>query len=366
MTVTIDGTNSQNTHINIDQTSFTIGSVHSQRLKQIAEACGKNDQSTIQLLSSPLDLSEFSPLWSSMTLGCQWVVQGKLSDQPLLCRIPQTPTKGLESKISKLEKQLFRYRQRHPYILARRVAFARKMVEVITGDNSLAQLCKIAKLSNPLELTLPMRSETWMASACMDSGYHTNKTSRMLRKAIEDSIWELNFLLTAFKNTKTGVLTLKLPRDQGLGRDFWVKLTPEQLSGMPRVKSVDCYWHPLYQSPEDKTIFAQIIPAAQKIAPCKESNADETEQRESILANYLATSVASQTEFAISNGRGKVLALPKGIYKFSLHRTANPYSRPNFVSAPEPLLGGGKVEWTSRRPYPVIKETSKISRKAKP
>jgi len=41
-------------------------------------------------------------------------------------------------------------------------------------------------------------------------------------------------------------------------------------------------------------------------------------KQEVIAARYLATSITSETEFVITNGRGKMLRLPMGNYSYTL------------------------------------------------
>jgi hypothetical protein len=68
--------------------------------------------------------------------------------------------------------------------------------------------------------------------------------------------------------------------------------------------------------------------------------------------NYLFASIASETEFPISNGRGKVLRLPVGNYSYvvkqNLQNFQPPPSNPDQVSR-------GEIAWGPRKANPIVK-----------
>lgn len=264
------------------------------------------------------------------------------------------------AKVKESEKQLIRFRSRHPYILARRIAIARKLTESLASfdENVPARLCQLQEASTRPELPLPLNSKNWQDVWCKER-YKTEELKTILKAHLHEALSELGFLLQAFKNTKTGVLTLRIPKAETDRRDFWVKLEPIQIEGLPTFENQHCYWHPFYQSAQNRIFRRLHSPElVSNTASCEKPPQDAVNR----LASYYTGSVSSETEFPLSNGRGKILALPRGSYRYSLHPTENPYDKPD-ISHDQKFLGNGTIEWRSRKPYPVIRSRGKLSQR---
>lgn len=266
----------------------------------------------------------------------------------LLCSSPKLD----QPKISDLESKLFRAKPRHPYVLARRIAMTRKLMQANSPKYPLEakDLCRIASLSGKDELPLPMRSKVWL-SKC-EKEEHKGKDT-FIQATISESIKEANYLLSLFKGSSTGVLTVKIPRDQVIYRNFWVRLTPEKIDDLVLV-SKKCFWHPIYPSGSlEKEVYAQIYNKDLDSSCTDLSEPLDPEVARHILQEYISQSVSSETEFPISNGRGKVLTLPPGDYRYELLINRAPFAAP-LSDKPPRHISEGTLRWQARRSYPII------------
>ncbi|SMF79247.1 hypothetical protein [Pseudobacteriovorax antillogorgiicola] len=278
-------------------------------------------------------------------------------DTGLTCLLPSLSAVQGKEKIKELEKDLFRFRQRHPYVLARRVALTRKLHRALANPKPerLQELCSIVSLSKKLELPVSMTPAHWQKALCAQE-MPTEQINQALAASFYDSYHELHSLLKAFKNTRTGVLTLRLPQDQIPGKDFWVILEPQTIqTESPELST--CFWHPLYQDDLSLILFNNLT--GRETSPQLECQLHSGLSKEDLaqqLNDHISFSVCSETEFAISNGRGKVLALPQGTYRYKLRQHSGLFSS-ELSLAPEDAttLSEGSIQWSRRRPYPVIR-----------
>ena len=72
---------------------------------------------------------------------------------------------------------------------------------------------------------------------------------------------------------------------------------------------------------------------------------------------YIRESIASETEFPITNGRSKIIRLPKGDYRYAIRQNSGPFSE-EFYLPKKKITASGSIKWTKRRPHVVIRNLS--------
>ncbi len=275
-------------------------------------------------------------------------------ENSLRCSMKQTDYNDLNTTIQSFEKKLFRLKPRHPYVLARRIAITRKLFQAVSSQFPLDidDICRIVSLSSKEELPLPLRSKIWLTSCQQQS--NTTK-DQFLHTTLTEAIGEASYLLSAFQDTSTGVLTVRIPLSQVNYRNFWVRLTPQKIDKFSAADD-KCFWHPLYPAATlEKYVYAQIFQDKLKNSCVEIAEPITAENIHQILQRYIGQSISSETEFPISNGRGKVLTLPPGSYKYELRINRAPFAAPLQLPPPQQLTEG-TLRWRSPRAYPVISD----------
>ena len=107
-----------------------------------------------------------------------------------------------------------------------------------------------------------------------------------------------------------------------------MKLIPQELDKLT-VQSAKCFWHPLYQTEKQRLIYSQIHPEQSPPCPGDQVNQEATDASVATIREYIGESICSETEFPISNGRGKILALPAGMYRYEISVNPAPFANPN-------------------------------------
>ena len=340
------------THVEIDENKYHLLTEYLFTPEETQEICHQTESGskTVHLSNKKL-APRFTKLVEKAAPYCKFTFK----EDGLWCHLHTESSYAAGKKVKTLESNLFRYRQRHPYLLARRIALTRKIYEAMKRptDSSIDELCQIRKLSNPLEVPLPMATELWNQKVCA-SDVPKQEIQIALSASFHDAYEELQFLLKIFRKTKTGVLTLRIPSEKAPSKDFWVKLKPLSIE-IENVATNTCYWHPLYKQQSDLVLYSNLI--GKKITPlasCDQSLSDP-KTLEKALANHVTYSVCSETEFAISNGRGKVLALPKGTYSYELRQHYGLFSSTLELDPSSLPMSTGSISWSRRRPYPTIR-----------
>jgi hypothetical protein len=75
---------------------------------------------------------------------------------------------------------------------------------------------------------------------------------------------------------------------------------------------------------------------------------------DTLAVHYVKNSIASETEFPLSNGRGKVLRLPKGDYHYTIEAQSGPFVDIYYPNNENPESSTGIVSWINARPHPTI------------
>ena len=337
-------------HISIDGTDLSLPEQNLFSPDELSSICGSSSKGGRVLSSQDKDKAFLSVL--NQVSSCSF----SYSETGLHCRLPEYAAYKSKTEIEKLEKKLFRFRQRHPYLLARKVALTSKLQKAANrnSDKAVAELCELARLSDKIELPLPLTSQEWKKQVCSE-----NADPKLRQKALSSSFYEshksLESLLDHFRKTRTGVFTVRIPRDESPSKDYWVKIEPETLE-IENPSTNTCFWHPLYKSSHALMLYSNLVDNIPAKASCLTQETLEPEQLIMELSSHISDNVCSETEFAISNGRGKVLALPKGTYKYELKQHYGLFSKTLKKDNANLDSSAGSFKWSRRRPYPTVRK----------
>lgn len=269
------------------------------------------------------------------------------------CHLPEMKLSQVNSRFKKLQKKLVRSWKRHPYLLARRIAISKKLARSLRAsepEKEFLRFCNVVKHSVPEELPLALRSSRWFDATCLSQSAHREKA---ILNGLHEAEKEIHFLMQEIRSgSRLGVISIRIPHDQSPSRDYWVSLKPLTPSEGPSSKPLAAQqkraglnWHPLYETTRSASIAARL----QVLAPPSKPNLEM-----SIYAdNYVRNSIASETEFAISNGRSKVLRLPSGSYEYTVRSYT---SSEVFYPRASDRKSKGIVAWKKRRPRLTIRE----------
>ena len=115
-------------------------------------------------------------------------------------------------------------------------------------------------------------------------------------------------------------------------------------------------WHPLYSGHAEEMAQANklgLIPKAQ--TTCTSTLSIEYLNRlDKKTENYIRESIASETEFPITNGRTKIIRLPKGAYRYAIKQNSGPFSE-EFSLPENKIAASGSIKWVKKRPHVVIR-----------
>ena len=276
----------------------------------------------------------------------------------LFCEFRKIDTSVATNKIGRLHKKLINSWKRHPYLLARRIAIGRKLaISLASSDQEkqVLRLCDMVKQSIPAELPIALRSQTWFQGVCLKQA---EDPTTILQISLHDVLAEVENLIAELRSSsRLGTFSVRIPTDQSPSRDFWVSLKPMSISRAKEeqltIASRFSCWHPLYDSWQIHFIAKELgLLQEPSHGSCRPMNLKNLEKIELASIHYIKNSIASETEFAISNGRSKVLRLPTGDYSY----TVQSYSESEtFYPRSSPDKSSGVLNWKDRRPRMTIR-----------
>ena len=343
-----DGTSTQ---VVIDDQTITVPEAPLFDQNDVASICAEKSSLSTAVSEKNLD-QKFFHILQSAAPSCTF----KFELHGMTCELKSYSAYKSAILLKDLEKKLFRFRQRHPYLLARKVALANKLqkVSVSNNDEAVKELCEISKLSKNIELPQAMTTEAWRNTVC-NSPANSEPRKKALAATFYETYQALNELLAIFKKTKTGVLTIRIPRDKAPAKDYWVSIEPKALD-LDSPKTKTCYWHPLYKDSNDLILHSNLVDTEERNTVCPEPTAEQSASSIEHLSRHITYNVCSETAFAISNGRGKILALPKGTYNYHMKQHYGLFSTKLKPKDQDKISSEGSFNWSRRRPYPTIKK----------
>ena len=298
-------------------------------------------------------LESFQDILAKYAPDCQW----QSTDQSLWnCGFNTLSAQTALNQIKSIRKAMVFRWSRQPYLLVRRISITNILAKALKTSQPLEALdraCRIINSSLPAELPLSLRSPSWQERACDESQLReTRITSAFL--GLSFSIKEISNLRTKLEEeTQVGTLSIRIPKQQLPSKDLWVSLRLKSKTDKAEHTTKSC-WHPLFTWDSNFFIVAKELGMVSSETYCLPS-APMARKLDFFPDQYITSSITSEMEFAITNGRGKRLRLPQGDYEYQIHDhqpTANtwyPDHKPSHTSA-------GTIRWTLRRPKAIIQK----------
>jgi hypothetical protein len=339
-----------------------------------------------------------------MVPDCASIVFG---EKEASCVLQNIQPKSAIAATEEFQKVMIQKWRRQPYILARRagvVTTLAKIAEMSQGDEAYLKFCRILKYSVPEELPVVMTSPRWQKALC--SG-QTKIRQEAALFGLAKGIQEMSLLRELYEETsKIGSLSVKIPLETIPGRAHDVVRQPLRITISPdesvsqalmaeakkylgrpdqeivprklvrhikhssarRIQDMaqaqaqnmlaesdraEMCWHPLFSSSINLLRIADGMKLtgngfALECGYVYDHNSIAGAVYEP-LSKYLIQSLSSETEFVLDNGQEKVLRLPEGHYKYTVHvLPANPLDEEGMddKAAPKSIgeLGWGNAQ----------------------
>lgn len=238
------------------------------------------------------------------------------------CSLEHRDLADLVTGLKGMQRRIIDRWQRQPYLLVRRLNIALQLAQALTNNEPLDTFCRILQVSYSSELPLVFNDANWQAGVCGT----IEQATTVADNGLELAYWEIQLFVKLFERTsKMGNIAVRISTGEGPGKRFWLELIPEDdvISGIEqsyrtilKTRPPSGCWHPL---------LTDNIPLARAIGlidSCDDypSFTDNTQ-----IARYFIDSITSEMAFAISNGRVKLLRLPKGNYRYRISHMPNYY-----------------------------------------
>lgn len=313
----------------------------------IDRAC-QNEQID-ELVIGDEDLKDFQAFLSQFIPSCDLELP---ETDTWECKINSSSEDSIDEigrRLSNIHRSMLRKFRRHPYLLLRRTGIAIQLYKALEDKGSLEKLdtfCAITTTSLPVELPLALRSANWQSSACNTFGNRLNSA----KWGLTESFKEINMFYNMLqKSSHRGILTIKIPKSEAPSKELWVELDIKVPSN-PGGISTSCY-HPLYSDSR----FHYLIT---KIGLARQSDHHLCAQEEHIEADlafskkYIFSTIASETEFPISNGRAKILRLPIGDYEYTVQKNSQNFIPRDQISSKK--ISRGSLSWGPNKSHPKV------------
>jgi hypothetical protein len=276
-------------------------------------------------------------------------------DGEFRCKLQVSDPATAAQDLYQMQRKVVSRWSRQPYVFTRRLSISLNLARILKSgnfDEHKVNFCRILVHSLPEELPFVMRGERWQKAACESTGDDARDVAAW---GLTQAHKELEVLKEQVETkSKLGYLTVSIPRNTVETRDFWVTLTPGQNTGLEdedAQQDASFCWNPFFHENQDVLYISRQIHLSPHNASCR-NQALEGYAPAPNIATYIIDSVTSETEFAITNGRSKLLRLPMGEYNYEIR----PYSQAiESWEPPAPQdIRHGSISWDTRRPRAKI------------
>lgn len=288
----------------------------------------------------------------------------KFEDDSFLCTMRTESLEVSIKKVQKLKAAMLRTSQRPAYIFSRRLAFAENLAVLLRMPNwqeRLAPFCAIVDSSLREELPLILTVEGWREKLCQTGDQDRSLSLALL--ALSKTVEELTLLSDLREEvTANGILSFRFPKSAVVGKRLRVQLEAsadlksELMSKLDQIRgdeeSSNACWFPgIGQNhPSFELARSMGLLGHQDDSPCQE----RTGLVQEIVSDYVLKSLTAETQFTVTNGLGKVLALPMGDYDYFIYNASD-----EIHSEPDPkLIDRGVLSWTKKSRYLTIAKTT--------
>ena len=273
-------------------------------------------------------LASFIP-WCQLSHGLDGAIQ---------CQLPSYDKGRLTQEAMKIHQSLVRHYRRHPYLLLRRASMIRLFGSYLQSPHkkSQEQFCRVLLHALPAEKPLAFYSKFWSDQVCLGPPEANGLALWGLASAL-DEMAKLQNLIA--KQSRRGVLTVRIPREQTPTKDLWVSIFPKIPSKITALKG-ESLWLPMF----DDAGVRQVVTDLLYHPPSSEHDL------QLLMSDYVFSSISSETEFAITNGRGKVLRLPYGEYTYLVKGHSEDFQS----LPPDAPQSRGDFSWQKGAKHPQI------------
>jgi hypothetical protein len=226
--------------------------------------------------------------------------------------------------LKKIQRAAMKSFKRQPYIFSRKLALTIMAEKFLLAQAPPKQFCNILRTSLPSELPLAFRGKPFQESICV---LEDAEAKALLQTAFFFAKEEVKTLYHVIAKTSAkALLKIRIPKDQLLTKNMRVELKPSQevltklVEALPKnPTTMSPCWHPLFDSNPEHQELAIGLGLTGQDDSCK-----ATQKPGKVLKSYLATATIGESQFVVSNGRAKILYLPKGAYSYSLKSLPDP------------------------------------------
>ena len=276
----------------------------------------------------------------------------------------QQPNKTLTASLNSLDQQILKKWNRHPYLLTRRFTTTKQLARLINRQESGAAksgFCQLISVSLREELPLALRTGAAHEVLCQGEESDFKAVAPFI---LDASVRELDFLANKFSSdSQSGALTVQIPvtpdRSQS-GRDFWVTLQAisyshevDEETSLPSPELNFC-WHPLLHDTAELALVATHLNViySDQHKYCTRP-AEKPLKKPDDPHRYVASSITSESEFIITQGKTKLLRLPEGSYEYVVKKQMNLMESSSQSS--EPAVSKGTLSWRKPSNRTIIK-----------
>ncbi len=294
---------------------------------------------------------------------CQLGTRVRKAKAHLYCSLESMDLAEAKRRLLALRNTMIRRWSRQPYLLSRRLALSLQLSDVLQrppfqkGDNAF---CSVLALAHPFEKPVSMMAPRWQKAVCDPASDSPEKAAKL---GLDRSVLELEAMRMLYeKQSKAGLLRLDIPKSEELPKSFLVSLRPilaDQSGAEPPLAAVESVslaqaqrlcWSPIFGGDENLLSIARSLnlTGSNQNMDCLLSKPVGSSSPN--LMQFLSDSLASETEFVITNGYSKVLQLPTGHYEYEI--------RPSWENDLEweqsaDILRNGVILWDGKQPRPV-------------
>ena len=318
-------------------------------------------------------------------------------------------------KTEEFQKAMIRKWSRQPYILARRTGVVSTLARTaadVANDEGFTKFCRVLQFSIPEELPVVMTSHRWQQALCSgDAKLRREAALFGLLKGTQ----ELTMLRELYEGiSRVGLLSVKIPiqtipgRAQEVSRQpLRVTIAPDEsvsknlvdeakkylgrpdsderprkllrgkrsgrskkyfevadmagkASGadLPKAARADMCWHPVFGETWGLLRIADGMRLTGdgftlECGQIYERRSDASNVEMAALSRYLLQSLSSETEFVMDNGQSKLLRLPEGRYKYTVHvLPGNPLDSEDIDDESAPKTTG-EIGWGESRNHAI-------------
>lgn len=265
------------------------------------------------------------------------------------CRQEGVSIETLSKKIEQLHQRVLTQFKRHSYSFIRKVATTKQLAASLIVNNTESKLkdfCQLVSLTLEDELTLALRSPNWFKATCENPQGNPHQGAIF---ALQESYKELSRLYElSHQSSRRGVISLKFPMKDLPSKDLRLKLDLQEWTAKDNFKKISMAtycWHPLYSQTQKSQVVAQGLGLLSTKSAEHCYGLPMSSEQQKIVTSYVFTNIATESEFAIANGRGKLLRLPEGIYQYSIAE-----DQADFTKGPKPNkeISKGTLSWGSQ------------------